>query len=69
VTAGFVSLLTRDRLFGESASKALKRFPQFSVVLIGIRQVRGADFTASFRDAWMKQPILPVLGTLTRWPV
>jgi predicted nuclease of predicted toxin-antitoxin system len=31
---GFRCLLTRDQLFGESASQALKSFPQFAVVVI-----------------------------------
>jgi hypothetical protein len=34
VDAGFQCLLTRDRLFGESASRALKLFPQFAVVVV-----------------------------------
>jgi hypothetical protein len=68
VTAGFVCLLTRDRLFGESASRALRRFPQFAVVLIVIRQVRGTEFVARFRDAWRNQPLLPVPGSLIGWP-
>jgi len=35
---GFQCLLTRDRLFGESASRALKSFPQFAVVVVNIPQ-------------------------------
>jgi predicted nuclease of predicted toxin-antitoxin system len=38
VDAGFECLLTRDQLFGESASQALKRFAGFSVVLVNIPQ-------------------------------
>jgi hypothetical protein len=38
--AGFNCILTRDRLFGESAARALKRFPGFSVVLVTIPQLR-----------------------------
>ena len=68
VQAGFTCLLTRDRLFGESASKALKRFPQFSVVLIVIPQVRGVEFAGLFREAWRMRPLLPIPGALTRWP-
>jgi hypothetical protein len=34
VQAGFDCLLTRDQLFGESASRALKMFPQFAVVVV-----------------------------------
>ncbi len=36
VGAGFRCLLTRDHLFGESASRALKSFPQFAVVVVNI---------------------------------
>ena len=68
VANGFICLLTRDRLFGESASRALKRFPRFSVVLIEIPQVRGREFAARFRDEWMKRPVLPVPGALISWP-
>jgi len=68
VAGGFACLLTRDRLFGESASEALKRFHWFSVVLIEIPQVRGPEFAARFRDEWIKQPVLPVPGALIRWP-
>ena len=38
VDAGFHCLLTRDQLFGESASRALKRFPQFAVVVVNVPQ-------------------------------
>jgi predicted nuclease of predicted toxin-antitoxin system len=41
VQAGFRCILTRDRLFSESASRALKPFPTFCVVLVTIPQVRG----------------------------
>lgn len=38
VDAGFCRMLTRDRLFGESASRALKSFPKFAVVVVNIPQ-------------------------------
>jgi hypothetical protein len=38
VDAGFLCMLTRDRLFGESASRALKLFPRFAVVVVNIPQ-------------------------------
>jgi hypothetical protein len=43
VDAGFRCLLTRDRLFGESASRALKSFPQFAVVVVNVPQQRCLD--------------------------
>ena len=36
VQAGFHCLLTRDRLFGASASTALKAFPRFAVVVLAM---------------------------------
>src|ERR1039457_5249678 len=38
VDAGFHCWLTRDQLFGESASRALRRFPQFAVVVVNVPQ-------------------------------
>ena len=39
--AGFRCILTRDRLFSQSAARALKRFPEFCVVLVTIPQRLG----------------------------
>jgi len=68
VEAGFTAILTRDRQFGESASRALRRFPTFSVVLVTLPQLRGAAFLERFRDEWVRRPIQPVPGVLTVWP-
>ena len=38
VADGFLCLLTRDQLFGESASRALKAFPEFAVVVVDVPQ-------------------------------
>ena len=48
VAAGFSCLLTRDRLFGESASRALKRFPEFCIVLVTLPQLRQQQFLDRF---------------------
>jgi hypothetical protein len=66
---GFSCLLTRDRLFGESASRALKRFPEFSVVVVTLPQLRERPFLQAFRSAWNVAPITPVPGRMTHWPV
>ena len=66
--AGFRCLLTRDQLFGESASRALKSFPQLSVVVITLPQQRWEDDRRRFLEAWAVSPIQPVPGKLTRWP-
>jgi len=66
--AGFTAVLTRDRLFGQSASRALKRFPQVGVVLVTLPQLRGPEFLEAFRQAWEHSPVRPVSGTVTHWP-
>jgi len=47
VAAGFVCLLTRDQLFGQSASRALT-FPQFAVVVIDVPQQTWNLYRARF---------------------
>jgi predicted nuclease of predicted toxin-antitoxin system len=69
VEQGFVCVLTRDRLFSESAARALARFSRFSVVLVTLPQLRGEQFLDAFRSEWVRQQIRPVPGSLTRWPV
>lgn len=68
VAGGFTCLLTRDQLFAESASRALKQFPQFAVVLIQLKQRRRSLYLAQFRGAWEQEPILPVSGAAINWP-
>ena len=43
--------VTRDRLFSESAARALQNFPRFCVVLVTIPQLRGPQFLEQFRLA------------------
>src|SRR5687768_16907855 len=66
--AGFRCLLTRDRLFGESASRALKAFPQFSVV-VDLPQQRWQQYRESFMAVWAASHIQPVPGSLINWPI
>lgn len=66
--AGFRCILTRDRLSGQSAARALKRFPNFCVVLVTIPQLRGPEFLERFRREWDRGPILLVSGQLLFWP-
>ena len=49
---GFRILLTRDRLFGESASEALKSFPEFAVVVITLPQQPWAQYRQRFLESW-----------------
>ena len=69
VRAGFGCLLTREQLFGESASRALKLFPQFAVVIIDLPQKRWQQYRDLFAEAWTRAPIDPVPGRLVHWPV
>jgi len=68
VAGGFRCLLTRDRLFGESASRALKLFPQFAVVVVNIPQRRWPEYREQFVARWTERPIEPVAGRLIDWP-
>ena len=66
--AGFKCLLTRDRLFGQSVSRHLKRYPNFAIVVVLLPQVRAPQFLASFKAAWEKAPIAPTPGQIQLWP-
>lgn len=65
---GFRCPLTRDHLFGESASPALKSFPEFAIVVITLPQARWPEYRQRFLEAWAKSPIQPVPGRLISWP-
>jgi len=66
--AGFDCLLTRDQLFGESASRALRSFPQFAVVVVSLPQQPWQQYRDSFIAAWAGSPIRPIPGRLSLWP-
>ena len=68
VDADFRCLLTRDRLFGESASRALKLFPQFAVVVVNVPQRPWPQYREQFLALWGERPIQPVAGQLIQWP-
>ncbi len=68
VSQGFSCLLTRDQLFGESASRALSTFPQFSVILITLPQMKAPAFMENFKESWNISPIKPIPGKMIRWP-
>ena len=46
--AGFHTLLTKDQLFTESASRASRDFPSLSVVIVTLPQLPSARYLASF---------------------
>lgn len=68
-TEGFRCLLTRDQLFGESASRALKAFPEFAVVVITLPQQRWQQYLERFLETWAAAHIQPVPGQLIHWPL
>jgi hypothetical protein len=68
VQAGFTCLLTRDRLFGESAARALKSFPDFGIVVVNLQQQPWQAHQRDFLAAWALKSIEPVAGSLVHWP-
>ena len=66
--AGFAVILTRDRLFGESAGKALKKFSQLSVVILRLPQSRQNVYLKEFESSWKRTAIKPVPGSVIEWP-
>ena len=68
VAAGFICLLTRDQLFGESAARALRMYPAFGVVVVDLPQQRWEKYHDCFLAAWQARPIEPIAGNLVRWP-
>lgn len=68
VADGFLCLLTRDQLFGESASRALKSFPQFAVVVVNVPQLPWNRYRDRFIELWTERPIVPEAGRLIHWP-
>jgi hypothetical protein len=68
VEAGFTCLLTQDRLFAESAGAALRRHPEFCVIVVSLPQRPWRQNLEQFRAAWALAPIRPVPGRILPWP-
>jgi hypothetical protein len=68
VTSGFDVLLTRDQLFAESASRALRSFPTLSIVIIAIPQMPSKQYLERFASIRNTSPIRPVPGKIVVWP-
>lgn len=66
--AGFRVILTRDRLFGESARRTLTGLPELAVVVVTLPQARTAAYLSEFRARWERQPIAPIAGGVIEWP-
>jgi hypothetical protein len=67
VQAKFTALLTRDRLFAESAAGALKTNNEFCVVRVTLPQLRAGAFLQAFRGAWQEARISPAPGRVIEW--
>lgn len=61
-------ILTRDRLFAQSAKKSLHIHQTISVVVWTFPQLRAAVFLEAFRQAWSAARIQPVEGQVQLWP-
>jgi hypothetical protein len=68
VAGGYTCLLTRDRLFGESAAAVLKTHLTFSIVVVELPQRPWREYQEQFRAAWAARPIQPMAGELVSWP-
>ena len=68
VKAGFLCVVTRDRRFAESANRALRRFPAFTVVLLNLPQLKWEAFEIAFRESFKANAIELDPGSLIIWP-
>jgi len=66
--SGFDTVLTRDQLFAESASRAWRTFPNLAVVIVTLPQLPSARYLEAFTAAWTNTPIDPRPGQITIWP-
>jgi predicted nuclease of predicted toxin-antitoxin system len=64
---GFTCLLTRDRMFAESAGRTLQ-LASVCIVVVHIPQKPWREFVQEFRAACAKQPIVPAPGAVIHWP-
>ena len=65
---GFRVILTRDRLFGTSAHRALAMLPELAIVVVTLPQAREEVYLAEFAARWHRKPIEPVAGSVVEWP-
>jgi predicted nuclease of predicted toxin-antitoxin system len=65
---GFRVILTRDKLFIESASRTLKFLPDVSIVLLALPQLKESELKQLLIASWNHNNIYPVAGQLVLWP-
>lgn len=68
VDGGFQVLLTRDKLFKESASRTLRLHSNVSIVLLNLPQAKEPELKQLLAVKWAAAPIMPVPGQLVFWP-
>ena len=66
--AGISCILTRDRLFAESATKAIKNHKDLAIVLLTLTQFKALIYLSAFERAWLSKPIEPIPGCMIEWP-
>ena len=64
----FTCILTRDKLFSQSARKVLKSNTNIAIVLLTILQSKGKQYATTFLKEWEKEPINPIPGQVLIWP-
>jgi hypothetical protein len=65
---GFDSLVTKDQLFAESASRIWRLYPKFAIVVVTLPQLPSQRYMEAFARAWAAQPIRAVPGEIVNWP-
>ena len=65
---GFRVILTRDRLFGTSARRAMAALPELAIVIVTLARARETAYLAAFSASWRQKPIAPVAGAIVEWP-
>lgn len=66
--AGITCILTRDRLFGQSAAKVLKVHVSLAVVVVTLPQLRAPAFLEAFEREQSLRAINPIPGQVIYWP-
>ena len=68
VNAGFDTLLTRDQLFAQAASRVWRKFPDFTIIAIMLPQLPSKRYLEVFANAWVLAPLKPQRGKTLIWP-
>jgi predicted nuclease of predicted toxin-antitoxin system len=66
--SNFRVIVTRDKLFRESANRTLKHLPEVSIVLLSLPQLKENELRQLLDATWQTQNIIPIAGKLIIWP-